>query len=101
MTFIYRMTTNAALQRLRSHRTRQRLLESHRDPDAAMVIQSQEARAELRELVDSLPEDMAQIAVYYYLDEMTQAEIAEVLGCSRQWVTKRLERLRRAKEGLA
>jgi RNA polymerase sigma-70 factor (ECF subfamily) len=99
MTFLYRMTTNAALQRLRNRRTRQRLLASNHNPGAAVVSQAQEAQAELRQLVQTLPEDLAQIATYYYVDEMTQAEIAELLGCSRQWVSRRLEHLRRSEEG--
>ncbi len=93
MTFLYRVTTNAALQRLRNHRTRQRLLERHLDPERDVLAQGQEAHSELRELVRRLPEDLAQLAVYYYLDEMTQDEIASVLGCSRQWVGKLLVRL--------
>lgn len=100
MTFLYRMSTNAALGRLRSRRTRRRLLASTHDPTSGVALQSQESRAELRELLGSLPDDLAQIAVHYYLDEMTQGEIADMLGCSRQWVQKRLDRLRRSDEGL-
>ena len=94
MTFLYRMTTNAALGRLRRRRTHLRLLKSRHAEDGDVVAQAQEARAELRELLQRLPEELAQLAAYYYLDEMNQGEIAAMLGCSRQWVGKLLERLR-------
>jgi DNA-binding transcriptional regulator LsrR (DeoR family) len=36
--------------------------------------------------------------VHYYFDQMTQAEIAEVMGCSRRHVGDLLERFRREME---
>jgi RNA polymerase sigma factor (sigma-70 family) len=94
MTFLYRMATNLALQRLRNSRTRQRLLKLNHDPDGEHVSHSQEACAQLRELLTSLPEELGSVAIYYYLDEMTQDEIAMTLGCSRQRVGKLLEQLK-------
>ena len=44
-------------------------------------------------LVPHLDEELAQVAVHYYLDEMTHAEIADILGCSRRQVGYLLERL--------
>jgi RNA polymerase sigma factor (sigma-70 family) len=58
------------------------------------------ARAQLRELLLALPEELASVAVHHYLDEMTQDEIAEALGCSRQWVTKLVGRLKEYAERL-
>jgi RNA polymerase sigma-70 factor (ECF subfamily) len=92
-TFLYRVTTNHCLNRLRNHRRRSRLAEG------AVVNGSWTTHAE--EIVDAeaalrrLPEKLAQVAVYYYIDEMTQDEIASVLGCSRRTVGKRLARLHR------
>jgi RNA polymerase sigma factor (sigma-70 family) len=94
MTFLYSMTTHHALGRLRRDRTRLRLLESNHDPEGRVVTPPGQARAELREMLLALPEELATVAVYYYLDEMTQEEIAEALGCSRQWVTKLVARLK-------
>ena len=93
MTFLYSVTTHHALTRLRRERNRQRLLERHLDEQGS-VNPSGQARAELRELLRELPEELATVAVYHYLDEMTQEEIAELLGCSRQWVTKLVARLK-------
>jgi RNA polymerase sigma-70 factor (ECF subfamily) len=98
MTYLYRMTTNAALGRIRSEKNRRRLLGTHHGRHVSFVGQAQETHARLRELLGRLPEELAQLATYYYLDEMTQDEIAEVLGCSRQWVGKLLGRLRRHQE---
>jgi DNA-directed RNA polymerase specialized sigma24 family protein len=52
-----------------------------------------EALVELRAWLLSLPDELAKVAVYYHLDELTQEEIASVLGCSRQWVGKLLAQL--------
>lgn len=92
-TFLYAATTHACWSRLRQGRTRSRLLEQHgpaREP-------AQEARGPnltvLRDVLSQLDEELAQVAVHYYLDEMTHAEIAEILGCSRRQVGYLLDRL--------
>ena len=98
MTFLYSMTTHCALGRLRLRRTRERLLQAHVDADAAgstgSIPAGPEALVQLRDWLSALPEELATVAVYYHLDEMTQDEIASVMGCSRQWVGKLLRRLR-------
>jgi RNA polymerase sigma-70 factor (ECF subfamily) len=98
MTFLYSMTTHHALGRLRRDRTHERLLEANHDPEGRAVTPAGQARAELREMLLALPHDLATVAVFYYLDEMTQEEIAEAMGCSRQWVTKLVLRLREQTE---
>jgi RNA polymerase sigma factor (sigma-70 family) len=93
MTFLYRMTTNAALGRLRQRRTRERLLaESHAGREEPSHP-SPEALVELRARLLSLPDELARVAIYYHMDGMTQDEVAAVLGCSRQWVGKLLQQL--------
>lgn len=93
MTFLYRMTTNAALGRLRRRRTHARLLAANYGCRDEPSQPGPETLIELRTWLLSLPEELAQVAVYYYLDELTQEELARVLGCSRQWVGKLLQRL--------
>lgn len=93
MTYLYGMTTHQALGRLRKERRRRQLLELHHERDEAVGALGL-ARAELRELLGTLPDELARAAVYHYLDGMTHDEIAELMGCSRQWVTKLLARLR-------
>lgn len=93
-TFLYSATTHACLNRLRNHRTRARLLAQHAGSASPA---SAGARAErllvLRDLLAQLPEPLAQVAVYHYLDEMTYDEIAEVMHCSRRHVANLLQRL--------
>ena len=59
----------------------------------ARVIVSAEELAVLHAELARLPEPLAQVAVYRYVDEMTHDEIARILGCSRRHVGDLLERL--------
>ncbi|MEZ4430084.1 MAG: sigma-70 family RNA polymerase sigma factor [Nannocystaceae bacterium] len=93
MTFLYRATTNLCLNRLRNARTRRRLLERQGPPPASAPARA-EARAQAAELLRRLPEDQAKAVVYYYIDEMSQAEVADMLGCSRRHVGDLLTRAR-------
>jgi RNA polymerase sigma-70 factor (ECF subfamily) len=79
---------------LRNQRNRARLLAlhgnaargSHSGPRAERLLL-------LRALLRQLPEELAAVAVYHYLDEMTYDEIAALLGCSRRHVGSLLARL--------
>jgi RNA polymerase sigma-70 factor (ECF subfamily) len=91
-TWLYAATTHACLNFLRNARTRTRLLAD--GPRAAPHSElSPESSSILRDLLARVPDDLVQIAVYYYADEMTHAEIASVLGCSRRHVGDLVERL--------
>jgi RNA polymerase sigma-70 factor (ECF subfamily) len=50
----------------------------------------------LRKLVRELDEAHCEVLAYRYLDDMTQDEIAELLGLSRKTIGKRLDRIREA-----
>src|SRR4051812_368461 len=54
--------------------------------------------ATVRDLLSRLPDRLAEVAVYYYVDEMTHAEIAGILGCSRRHVGDILQRLQQWSE---
>jgi RNA polymerase sigma factor (sigma-70 family) len=94
-TYLYSTTTHLCLNRLRNGRTRAVRLRAA-FPEAANA--SQAARAEriamLRELLGEMPAELAEVAVYFYIDEMTHAEIAAQLGCARRTVGDLLERAR-------
>lgn len=94
MTFLYSMTTNCALGRLRRRRTQGKLLRAHHAGTEEARGGGPEAQVQLRDWLASLPAELASVAVYYHVDELTQDEIATVMGCSRQWVGKLLQRLR-------
>ena len=91
-TFLYSATTHACLNRLRNQRNRARLLalhgsgEPHAGPRAERLLQ-------LRALLRELPEELAAVAVYHYLDEMTYDEIAALLDRSRRHVASLIARL--------
>lgn len=95
LAWLYVATTHHCLNRLRDRRTRGRLLAAHAEaaPRGTPPPPADQALA-LRELLGRLPDELASVAVYFYGDEMTQDEIAEVLGCSRRHVGHLLERLR-------
>jgi RNA polymerase sigma factor (sigma-70 family) len=94
-TFLYRMTTNACLNRIRNHKTRSSLLERETEVSAAVDCFTADRATLLRELLEKMPEPLDQVAVYYYLDELTHQEIAQILGCSRRHVGDLLVRLDR------
>ena len=102
-TFLASAATHACLNRIRSRRVRERavvrLTEEEGAAPAAGTPEG-ESRVAVRELLASLPEEVAIAAVHFYLDEMTQDEIAEVMGCSRRHVGHLLERLRGTKDRL-
>jgi len=93
-TFLYAVTTNACLARLRDRRNRMRLVDEQVKPWSTDVDpRSAEAASMVRGVLSQLPDDQARAAVYYHLDGMTHAEIAEVLDCSRRHVGDLLERV--------
>lgn len=93
-TYLYAATTHACLSRLRNRRNRHRLINEQVRPWSTEVDPRPiEAAPMVRDLLAQLSDDEARAAVYHYLDGMSQAEIAEVLGCSRRNVGKLLERV--------
>jgi RNA polymerase sigma factor (sigma-70 family) len=91
-TWLYGVTTHACLNRLRNSRTHVRLLEAHR-PSTPAQEASPDNAVEVRRLLARLPDELARVAVHYYLDEMTQEETASMLGRSRKHVGRLLARL--------
>jgi RNA polymerase sigma factor (sigma-70 family) len=95
ITFLYAVTTNACLQRLRDRKNRLRLIDEEVRPwSTDLDPRSADAAAIVRSALARLPDHEARAAVYYHLDGMTHAEIADVLGCSRRHVGDLLERLK-------
>lgn len=89
--WLYRATTHYCLNKLRDRRGRVRILGTLRP--ASSVPARSEAFAQVRSLLDRLPEPLAEVAVYHHLDGLTYDEIGEILGCSRRQVGYHLERL--------
>jgi RNA polymerase sigma-70 factor (ECF subfamily) len=47
----------------------------------------------VRRLLEGLDADSLRLAVLYYVDELTQEELAQELGLSRRTIGKRLQKL--------
>jgi RNA polymerase sigma factor (sigma-70 family) len=98
--YLYRAVTRRCLTLLRDESNRARLLARH---DAALVPSPRTACDErligldlLTKLVRELDDGEVFVLTYRYLDDMTQDEIAALLGLSRKTVGKRLARVREA-----
>lgn len=94
LTWLYSATTHRSLNRLRDQRTRLRLVQEHFGGRSEGTAPAQESDIQARQILANAPSELAQVAVYYYYDEMTHAEIAELLSCSRRHVGNLLERFK-------
>ena len=93
-TWLYSVTTHLCLNRIRNQRNRARLLAQGGVPDEAEPARAETA-TQAAALLALLPDDLAQAAVYYYIDESTHEEIALLMGCSRRHVGDLLARVKR------
>jgi RNA polymerase sigma-70 factor (ECF subfamily) len=93
--FLYRAVTHRCLSFLRDEKNRSRLLAQHDDALRGPLRTHVDERVidmdMLVKLVAQLDEESAQVLVYRYLDDMTQEEIASMLGLSRKTIGKRLD----------
>ena len=103
--YLYRAVTNRCLTLLRDESNRARLLERN---DGALVPAARTPCDDqvigldlLTKLVRELDDAETEVLTYRYLDDMTQDEIASLLGLSRKTVGKRLDRVREAVRRLA
>ena len=101
--YLYAATTHACLNRIRGQKTRARLLDQRRSeapaPQPFMPLDP-EALSLLHDLLRRLPEPLATVALYYHVDDLSQEEIARLIGCSRKHVGNLLERVAEATRNL-
>jgi RNA polymerase sigma-70 factor (ECF subfamily) len=93
--FVYKAVTHACWNRLRNQRTRSRLLHESEAPQRlapAHGLQPEQLTALWAELA-RMPETLAAVAIYYYIDGMTHDEIAQLLSCSPRHVGNLVARL--------
>jgi RNA polymerase sigma-70 factor (ECF subfamily) len=102
LTWILRIATHHCLNLLRAEKASWHE-EIARIAAARVVERDWPDRRELvRSLLASAPPDAQEVAVLYYIDELTQQEIADVTHLSRPTVRKRLRQfLRSARAALA
>jgi RNA polymerase sigma-70 factor (ECF subfamily) len=92
--WFYTATTHACLNRLRNQHNRRRLRAAQGPAPEADGKLGPDAMALLHDALCNLPPPLAEVAVYYFLDELSQEEIAPLIGCSRRQVSVLIERLR-------
>jgi RNA polymerase sigma-70 factor (ECF subfamily) len=90
--WLYRAATNHCLNEIRNGRTHAVLLASVPTPAGSDSEQRFQQRDLVARLIRDLPEELALIAWLYHVDELEQAEIAEICGVSRRTVIARLHR---------
>jgi RNA polymerase sigma-70 factor, ECF subfamily len=87
--WLYKVTTNHCLNQIRDEQRRRKLLKTH-----AAYPPEAEPHSSLSLLLHGFPEELQEIAVYYFVDEMSQEEIAGLLGISQRTVSNRLAAFR-------
>jgi len=88
MAWLYRTTTNLCLNRLRDAKRRGELLAVW--PAAPPTESDADARVTVRQILEQVPEDLHEVAVYHYVDGLSHEEIASMVGVSRRTVGNRL-----------
>jgi RNA polymerase sigma-70 factor, ECF subfamily len=97
-TWLYQVTTNHCLNAIRDGTRRRRAIE-RRIPAAEPIDPSAEDRIGVEQLLRLLPRELCEVAIYYYVDQMNQDEIAALLDISERTVRNRLKEFREAARG--
>lgn len=90
--WLYGATTHLCLNTLRNRKNRARLV-ALTPPPASVASANAESMLSAQQILAALPDPLAQIAVYYYFDEMTHEEISEMIGVSRRHVGNLLQQI--------
>jgi RNA polymerase sigma-70 factor (ECF subfamily) len=92
--WIYSIAVRYCLQVRRNNRMRaQPVAEVPETPESSHVEESFTNRDFLLRLLDNVSESVREVAWLHYMEEMTQGEVASVLGISRRTVVYRLAEL--------
>jgi RNA polymerase sigma-70 factor (ECF subfamily) len=86
--WLFRVTKNLCLNDVRDGRRRGHLrsirsFDCQREP-------ANDARVALKQLLARIPDELQQIAVCYYVDDLSHQEIADLFGVSRRTIGNRL-----------
>jgi RNA polymerase sigma factor (sigma-70 family) len=96
--YLYRAVTHRCLNHLRDRRNQGRLLAGHdqtlRGQARTRLDERVVDRQLLAALADRIDAEAWEILVYHFVDDMTQDEIAALIGASRKTVVRRLQAIR-------
>jgi len=92
--WLYRVTTNLCLRRLRDSARHRRILRTFLSPTPLPSEQPIDSALTVQALMRHVPSDLQEIAIYYFVDHMSQDEIALMVGLPRRTVGYRLEQFR-------
>ena len=92
LAWLQRITTNICLNKLRDARRRAEIMGCV-GPEAVWAPVTGAALT-ARALLSSVPVNLQEIAIYYFVDQMTQNEIATLLEIPRRTIGYRLEQFR-------
>ena len=101
--YLYRAVTNRCLSIIRDESNRARLLPPEPLASPARTLLDDRAISHdlLVKLARRLDDEHCQVLTYRFVDDMTQDEIARLLGLSRKTIGHRLDTIRAAVEQLA
>jgi RNA polymerase sigma-70 factor (ECF subfamily) len=98
--WLYRITTNYCLNLLRDSSRRRELMRAHLPAEPGRS-DGTEAQLLIVQLLERLPADLREIAVYYPVDHMSHQEIAELMNVSRRTIGNRLGEFQKLARELA
>jgi RNA polymerase sigma-70 factor (ECF subfamily) len=95
VTWLYHVATNHCLNRIRNQK-RQRM-SLHLNRDLPWLLPSDSANSEhlllIRQLWAQLSDEQSTIAMYYFVDGLTHAEIARITNVSRRTIGNRIDEI--------
>ena len=94
MTWAWRITTNLCFNHLRARKLREPKLRLVADDEPTTDQEAAEVKQLLEVWLTELDEREQQIATLLFIDELTQEEVADVLGLSRKTIGREVEQLR-------